>query len=63
MRVQIDDERCKGHGTCCGLCPEVFELSDAGYARVLVSDVPAERQELVRTAIAQCPEGAISSDE
>ena len=63
MRVRIDDERCKGHGMCCGLCPEVFELTDNGYARVLVDDVPADKQDVVRTAESQCPEGAISIEE
>lgn len=63
MRVHIDDERCKGHGTCCSLCPEVFELTNEGYAHVLVDDVPAEAKSLVRTAVEQCPEGAISLEE
>ena len=63
MRVRIDDERCKGHGMCCGLCPEVFELTDDGYAHVLVDDVPSEQQDVVRTAVTQCPEGAISIEE
>ena len=63
MRVQIDDDRCKGHGTCCGLCPQIFELTSDGYARVLVSEIPPEAQELVQTAVEQCPEGAISIEE
>ena len=63
MRARIDDERCKGHGMCCGLCPEVFELTDDGYAHVLVDDVPAELQDVVRTAVLQCPEAAISIEE
>ena len=63
MRVRIDDDRCKGHGMCCGSCPEVFELTDAGYARVLVIEVPEEQQDGVRTAQSQCPEGAISIQE
>jgi ferredoxin len=63
MRVYIDDERCKGHGMCCGLCPQVFELSDHGYASVLLQEVPAELQDVVSTASEQCPEGAISIEE
>lgn len=63
MRVTIDDDRCKGHGTCCGLCPEVFELTNDGYARVLVREVPVHAHDPVRTAVEQCPEGAISLEE
>ncbi len=60
MRVTVDDDQCKGHGVCWGLCPEVFELTDDGYAVVLVDRVPAEHTEAVHTAIEQCPEHAIS---
>ena len=60
MRVHVDDDRCRGHGTCCGLCPEVFELTNKGYAVTRVSEVPERDQDLVREAAHQCPEGAIS---
>ncbi len=60
MRVTVDDDQCKGHGVCWGLCPDVFELTDDGYAVVLVDEVPAEHEATVHTAIEQCPEGAIS---
>lgn len=63
MRLRIDDDRCKGHGMCCGLCPEVFELTDNGYVQVLVDNVPTELQDAVHTAIMQCPESAISLEE
>jgi ferredoxin len=43
-----------------GLCPEVFELHDDGYAIVLVSDVPSELEDSVRQAVSQCPARAIS---
>lgn len=63
MRAHIDDERCKGHGVCCALCPEVFELTDGGYARVLQPEVPAEHHDAVHAAATQCPEGAITLQE
>lgn len=63
MRILIDDDRCKGHGVCCGLCPEIFELTDHGYAQVLVDSVPAALQDVAHTAVEQCPEGAISIEE
>ena len=61
MQVHVDDDQCKGHGVCWGLCPEVFELTDDGYAVTLVTEVPAEHEDAVRTAVAQGPEGAISA--
>lgn len=60
MRVVVDDELCRGHGVCCSLCPDVFDLSDDGYATVLVDDVPAAHEEAVASAVTRCPERAIS---
>lgn len=61
MRVEVDADRCRGHGVCWGLCPEVFELTDDGYAVVLVDEVPAEHEAVVLDAVRQCPERAIST--
>lgn len=64
MKVHVDKGICAGFSVCLGLAPEVFELHDDGYAIVLVSEVPAELEDAVRTAVSQCPSGAISlSDE
>ena len=60
MKVQVDAQVCAGFGFCLGLCPEVFELHDDGYAVVMVGEVPAELEEAVRTAVSQCPSNAIS---
>lgn len=60
MKVHVDTDICAGFGVCLGLCPEVFELHDDGYAIVLVSDVPPEQEEAVRAAVGQCPSNAIS---
>ncbi len=60
MRVHIDDDQCKGHGVCWSLCPDVFDLTDDGYAVVLVDDVAERFTAVVRTAVDQCPESAIT---
>lgn len=61
MKVSVDDERCRGHGICWSLCPEVFVLKDDGYAVVQVSEVPAEFEEAVHAAAGGCPEQAITT--
>ena len=61
MRVAVDDDVCRGHGVCCTLCPEVFDLGDDGYASVLVDVVPAEHEDAVRSAVTRCPERAITT--
>jgi ferredoxin len=60
MKVHVDPHICAGFGVCVGLCPEVFELHDDGYAVVIVTEVPPELEEPVREAVTQCPARAIS---
>ena len=63
MKVEVDTDRCRGHGVCWSLCPQVFDLLDDGYATVLVDEVPAEHEAAVRVAVTHCPERAISASE
>ncbi len=60
MKVRVDPEICAGFGICVGICPEVFELHDDGYAMVLVGEVPPELEDLVQRAASQCPARAIA---
>ncbi|OBK59048.1 ferredoxin [Mycobacterium paragordonae] len=59
MRVWVDDGSCRGHGMCLTLCPEVFSLTDDGYAEAITGEVPAEFEAAAREAIECCPEQAI----
>jgi len=60
MKVRVDDERCRGHGVCTTLCPDVFAINDDGYSEVQVPEVPAGQEKAAREAIECCPEQAIS---
>ncbi len=55
----MNDDLCGGHGVCTVLCPDVFALEDAGYARALVEEVPAEHETAAREAKRRCPTRAI----
>jgi ferredoxin len=59
MKVWVDDQCCRGHGVCVTVCPEVFSLTDDGYAEAISSDVPTEFEAATREAIEFCPEQAI----
>jgi ferredoxin len=63
MKVWVDDQRCRGHGMCLTVCPDVFSLTDDGYAVSIDSDVPTEFESATREAIEFCPEQAISEIE
>ncbi|WP_262062221.1 ferredoxin [Streptomyces sp. STR69] len=60
MKAVVDTDRCRGHGICWSICPEVFDLTDDGYAEVLTPEVPTEYEAQVREAISSCPERAIT---
>ena len=60
MRVEIDTERCTGHGRCYVLAPGVFGCDDRGFGEVLDDghcdpDLVGE----ARRAAANCPEEAV----
>jgi ferredoxin len=63
VKIVIDRSACQGHGRCYDLAPEVFGADDEGYVEVLVpgDDVPAELEGAARSAVANCPERAITT--
>ena len=59
MRVKVDEDNCRGHGMCLTFCPEVFEITDDGWAVADPGEVPTELEGDVQEAIDNCPERAI----
>ncbi|EHB47735.1 ferredoxin [Mycolicibacterium rhodesiae JS60] len=62
MKASIDDGRCRGHGVCTTICPEVFAMTDDGYAEAILDEVPDELQDRAREAAEACPENAVVLD-
>ena len=62
MRAAVDDQRCRGHGVCITICPEVFTLTDDGYAVAQEAEIPVELEAAVSEAVASCPEQAITAE-
>ena len=50
MKVTVDDDRCRGHGMCLTLCPEVFDMTDDGWAVAVPEDVPEGLEAAAREA-------------
>jgi Ferredoxin len=64
VKVQINVDRCQGHGRCYDLAPEIFGEDDEGYGTVLGDGVvPADAEDPARRAAANCPERAILIEE
>lgn len=63
MRINLDSDKCQGHGRCYALAPSLFEPDDEGYAVLLVGSgapVPAGSEDAARLAADNCPEYAIT---
>ncbi len=64
MKVKIDYDLCMGDRNCNKVCPEVFEYDeDQMISRVLVDEVPAKLEDLVRQAADECAPKAIVVEE
>lgn len=64
MKVRIDYDLCMGDRNCNKVCPDVFQYDeDQLISRVLVDEVPADQEELVRKAARECVPGAIIIEE
>lgn len=60
MKVEIDGERCQGHGRCYDLAPELFEEDEEGYGHVIGDGTVAPgHEEQARLAAVNCPERAV----
>ncbi|MBJ8345845.1 ferredoxin [Antrihabitans sp. YC2-6] len=59
MEVGVDFDQCEANGICVGIAPDIFDLNDDDELIVAGGEVPADRVEDVRDAIAQCPKAAL----
>jgi ferredoxin len=64
MKVNIDSEKCQGHGRCFSLAPALFDSDDLGQGVVIGDgDVSPDQEENARLAQENCPEYAIEIEE
>jgi ferredoxin len=64
MKVIADLDVCIGAGVCVLTAPDVFDQgTDDGLVKVLVEEVSAEEERLVREAVDLCPSAALSISE
>lgn len=60
LRIEIDTDRCTGHGRCYSLAPELFGCDDDGYGVVVAADVTEAQADAARRAVRSCPERAVT---
>jgi ferredoxin len=59
-RVEVDADRCTGHGRCYTLAPDVFDADEVGHSIVLAEGLSADLESQAVTAEQNCPESAIT---
>lgn len=60
MKIQVNYDRCDGHGVCAAACPDVFSVDeDLDLVRLLIDEPPTEMRQMVETAVRSCPKGAL----
>ncbi|MBF6179285.1 Ferredoxin [Nocardia otitidiscaviarum] len=59
MKVTVDLDQCEANGICVGIAPDVFDLDDEDILHITAAEVPADQEDDVRTAVAQCPKAAL----
>ena len=64
MRLEVDWDRCEGHGRCAQTAPEMFQLDGYGdlrlrYEQAGTDGVPAELEAKVAAAVRACPVTAL----
>ena len=63
LKVDIDRDRCAGHGRCYVFAPDVFSPDDEGFS-VPVNPLPGDAyREAVLKAVRNCPEQAVIVEE
>jgi ferredoxin len=60
MRINVDTDRCTGHGVCESIAADIFEVNDDGLVQLLMETPTDDRRVEVEEAVAECPTQALS---
>ena len=59
MRVEVDLDKCTGHGICESIADDVFEVQDDGTVPIHDYERPEADRERLQQAVTQCPAAAL----
>jgi ferredoxin len=59
MRVEVDLDKCVGHGICESIADDVFEVQDDGTVLILDAERPESDRDRMKQAVTQCPAAAL----
>jgi ferredoxin len=60
LRIEVDLDRCAGHGQCLLAAPTVFDVDEEARQVIVLDPDPVEDlREAVQRAVSMCPTGAL----
>jgi ferredoxin len=59
MKVEVDLDKCTGHGICESIAEDVFEVQDDGNVLIHDAERPESDRIRMRQAVTQCPAAAL----
>lgn len=59
VRIEVDRDRCEGHGMCEVAAPEVYRLDDAGELEILVENPHGRLEHDAEAGARVCPVAAL----
>lgn len=64
MKFKVNKDLCIGCGACQGMCDDVFNITDEGYAEVIKEEVTDKEEiENAMDALEGCPTEAIKKED
>lgn len=60
MKIDVDLNKCEGHGLCVQVAPDVYGLDDEGYVFLKVQQpIPPELEDAAAAGARVCPVAAL----
>lgn len=59
MKVEVDLNKCTGHGICESIAEDVFEVQDDGTVVIHEAERPESDRDRMMRAVTQCPAAAL----
>jgi ferredoxin len=60
MRIDVNRERCAGHGQCLLAAPTVFDVDEEAHEVIVLDPDPVEDlRAALQRAVSMCPTGAL----
>lgn len=59
MRIEVDLDKCTGHGICESIADDVFEVQDDGSVTILDETRAESDRARMQQAVTQCPAAAL----